>query len=80
MHLSGGRKMIEELVEVKKRTKIIGVSMLTSLDKNDLKDFGISCTEELYIENLMKVGVSSKIDGIVTSANEVKNLKKNLTN
>ena len=76
VHLSGGRKMIEELVEVKKRTKIIGVSMLTSLDKNDLKDFGISCTEELYIENLMKVGVSSKIDGIVTSANEVKKLKE----
>lgn len=76
VHLSGGRKMIEELVEVKKTTKIIGVSMLTSLDKNDLKDFGISCTEELYIENLMKVGVSSKIDGIVTSANEVKKLKE----
>ncbi len=76
VHLSGGRKMIEELAEVKKKTKIIGVSMLTSLDKNDLKEFGISSAENLFVENMVKIGVSSKIDGIVASAREVKRLKE----
>ena len=35
--------MIEDIAEVKQNIKIIGVSMLTSLNKNDLVDFGLKC-------------------------------------
>ena len=38
VHLSGGLKMLEEVIDIKKKTKIIGVSMLTNLDEYDLKE------------------------------------------
>jgi len=76
VHLSGGYKMIEILQDVKKKTKIIGVSFLTSLDGEDLKNMGINMNASEYVENLVKIGVNAGIDGVVSSANEVENLKK----
>ena len=76
IHLNGGKRMIEELIKYKKKTKLIGVSMLTSLDQNDLKKTGVMCDEVSYIEKLVKIGVSSGIDGVVSSPKEVKVLRK----
>ena len=76
VHLNGGKKMIEGIAEVKQNIKIIGVSMLTSLNKNDLVDFGLKCNIKQYVENLVKVGSFSKIDGVVVSPKEVKELSK----
>ena len=72
--------MIEDIAEVKQNIKIIGVSMLTSLNKNDLVDFGLKCNIEQYVENLVKVGFFSKIDGVVVSPKEVKELSKKFKN
>ena len=76
VHLSGGTRMINELIKYKKKTKLIGVSMLTSLDRSDLKKSGIMCDEISYVEKLVKNGVSSGIDGVVSSPQEVKLLRK----
>ncbi|MEE2694833.1 MAG: orotidine-5'-phosphate decarboxylase [Pseudomonadota bacterium] len=78
VHLNGGSKMISELVAIKKNTKILGVSMLTSLDKNDLEDFGLRINEKKYVENLAKIGIKAGIDGLVSSAHEVPFLKKRI--
>ena len=48
--------MIEGLIKYKKKTKLIGVSMLTSLDQNDLKESGVMCDEISYVEKLVKIG------------------------
>jgi orotidine-5'-phosphate decarboxylase len=76
VHLSGGYKMIEVLNDIKKHTKIIGVSLLTSLDNEDLKNMGINLDPNEFVEHLVKIGVNAGIDGIVSSAEEVNNLKK----
>ena len=76
VHLSGGYKMIEVLKDIKKDTKIIGVSLLTSLDNEDLKNMGINLDPNKFVEHLVKIGVNAGIDGIVSSAEEVNNLKK----
>ena len=76
VHLSGGYRMIEVLQDIKKQTKIIGVSLLTSLDNEDLKNMGISLKSNEFVEHLVKIGVNAGIDGIVSSAQEVDNLKK----
>ena len=76
VHLSGGYKMIEILQDIKKQTKIIGVSLLTSLDNEDLKNMGINLKSNEFVEHLVKIGVNAGIDGIVSSAQEVDNLKK----
>ena len=80
VHLSGGYKMLEELKDIKKDTKIIGVSMLTSLDDEELKKMGYNIGQKIFIENLVKSGVEAGIDGIVSSPREVKELKKNYKN
>ena len=50
--------------------------MLTSLNENDLINMGINCGVKKYIDKLVNLGINSGIDGIVTSANEVKDLRK----
>ena len=44
--------------------------MLTSLNKNDLKGFGILCSEKSYVQNLVNVAVKSGLDGVVSSSKE----------
>ena len=80
VHLNGGKRMIEDIAKVKQNIKIIGVSMLTSLNKSDLEDFGLECNIEQYIENLVKIGSFSKIDGVVVSPVELKELRRKFKN
>ena len=72
VHLSGGYKMLAELKDITKETKIIGVSMLTSLNDEDLTKMGYNIGQEKFVENLVKTGVEAGIDGIVSSPREVK--------
>ena len=62
---------------MKNETKIIGVSMLTSLDDKDLENMGYNFGQKEFIHNLVRTGVRAGIDGIVSSPKEVKELKKN---
>ncbi len=78
VHLSGGHSMIKELQSVKRNTKILGVSVLTSLDKSDLKQFGLNIDILDYVQNLAHIGINAGIDGLISSALELKNLKKHI--
>lgn len=80
IHLSGGLRMVKEVVSIKNNTKILGISMLTSLDNSDLRSFGYNFSNLDYVENLAKIGEKAGIDGLVSSANEIPHLKKNLNN
>jgi orotidine-5'-phosphate decarboxylase len=80
IHLSGGKEMIEEALKARDqflpKTKILGVSFLTSLDNKNLHEvFGIELND-LAFERLFKLASLTKIDGIVCSPNEVNLLKK----
>ncbi len=78
VHITGGYAMLKELIAVKKKIKILGVSMLTSLDESDLKSFGIKLSNIKYVEKLCSLGIKAGIDGLVSSAREVNNLKKKI--
>ena len=72
VHLSGGEKMLRKAMLAGKsiNTKVIGVSMLTSLEEEDsLTLFGN--TVEDQIKNLFKIAVKVNIDGIVCSPHEL---------
>lgn len=79
IHLSGGKEMIEESVSAIKsksnKTILIGVSLLTSLDNDNLKDIGFKHNAEDLVINLAKMGNESKIDGVVCSINDVSGIK-----
>lgn len=78
VHITGGLRMLQELIAVKQKIKILGVSMLTSLDQSDLKSFGIRLNNDEYVEKLCLLGIKAGIDGLVSSASEVRNLKKKI--
>jgi orotidine-5'-phosphate decarboxylase len=72
VHLSGGEEMIGKAMLAGKsiNTKVIGVSMLTSLEEEDsLILFGNKLEDQ--ISNLFKIAVKVNIDGIVCSPHEL---------
>ena len=75
IHLQGGRDMIEAALESSSKTKIIGVSVLTSLNDKDMNEMHGSSFNDQF-GRLMKLAESTKIDGIVCSPQEVKLVKK----
>ena len=82
IHLLGGEEMIQAASEAREHTKsethLIGVTVLTSLDENNIRNMGFS----IQISELVKIlSISAKknnIDGVVCSVTEVPKIKENL--
>jgi orotidine-5'-phosphate decarboxylase len=76
VHASGGRAMLEAAkAAAPAATKVVGVTVLTSLDENDLVQAGIRGTPAEQVERLVAVARDSGIDGIVCSGAEVARAK-----
>jgi len=74
VHLNGGMSMLEAASSEKANIKILGVSILTSLSKEDI--FEITDTNfDVYFNNLISIASSSNVDGVVCSPNELDRLK-----
>ena len=70
IHLQGGMEMIAAANAAKGNTKILGVSLLTSLDESDtqmLYNNNFNC----QFNNLINVAEKSEVDGIVCSSKEL---------
>ena len=74
VHLSGGISMLEAASLEKGNIRILGVSILTSLSKEEI--FEITDTNfDVYFNNLISIASSSNVDGVVCSPNELDRLK-----
>ena len=72
VHAAGGRAMLEEAkAAAPDKTKVVAVTVLTSLDADDLKSVGIASQPEQQVERLAKLARESGLDGIVCSGAEV---------
>ena len=77
VHTAGGRAMMEEAkAAVSEHTKLVGVTVLTSLSSDDLKNCGISDPLREQVAKLAKLADVSGLDGIVCSGHEVKSARK----
>jgi orotidine-5'-phosphate decarboxylase len=77
VHASGGRAMMEDAkAAAANGTKVVGVTMLTSLDTNDLAKTGIYGSEETQVMRLAELAHEAGLDGIVCSGHEVARVKK----
>ena len=76
IHLQGGLEMIKAAIEAKKQTKLIGVSLLTSLDTTDTELMYGNQLHDQFIK-LLKVAEQSEIDGIVCSPKELQSITTN---
>lgn len=73
VHAAGGRAMMEEAkAAAGVHTKVIGVSVLTSLDAPDLEECGITGSPHDQVVRLTQLARASGLDGIVCSGQEVK--------
>ena len=70
IHLQGGRDMIQAANQVKGDTKILGVSLLTSLDDSDTRELYNNDFEKQF-NNLINLATETKVDGIVCSSQEL---------
>ena len=70
IHLQGGRDMIQAANQVKGDTKILGVSLLTSLDDSDTRELYNNDFEQQF-NNLINLATETKVDGIVCSSQEL---------
>ena len=75
IHLSGGDEMQKISSNFKINTKILGVSILTSLDSKQAKKYYNNNIEEL-VSNFAKNALINKLDGIVCSPQEIATVKK----
>ncbi len=72
IHASGGRAMMEDAkAAAGSHTKVVGVTLLTSLDQRDMDKIGYSGSPHDQVERLANLSAEAGLDGIVCSGNEV---------
>ena len=81
IHLLGGEEMIQAAREAKEHIKsealLIGVSVLTSLSEDHIRNMGFNMQISELVKNLSISAKQNNIDGVVCSAQEVSEIKKN---
>lgn len=86
VHASGGRKMMEAALEGARpagtgggdeaRPKVLAVTILTSLEVQDLQELGVSGTPVETVVRLARLAQSAGLDGVVASAREISALRQ----
>lgn len=72
VHASGGRAMLEEAVAAAEgRLLLLGVTVLTSLDDDDLASLGVEATASEHVVRLAELALSAGAGGLVCSPLEV---------
>lgn len=77
VHAAGGKAMmIAAKAAAPSGTKVVGVTVLTSLDKDDLASVGVRSSPETQVERLADLARESGLDGIVCSGAEIAAVRK----
>lgn len=77
VHAAGGRAMLEDAkAAAGVNTKVVAVTVLTSLDNGDLLDIGVGGKAHDQVARLADLAHSAGLDGIVCSGEEVALVKK----
>jgi len=83
VHALGGRKMmqaaksaLDELTDIERKPLLIAVTILTSMEQEDLAEIGLRGSPEENVLRLAKLAEDSGLDGVVCSAQEAQPLRK----
>ena len=73
VHACGGRAMMEDAkAAAGENTKVVGVTMLTSLDARDIEAMGVKGSPEDHVRRLAELAQKAGLDGVVCSGHEIK--------
>jgi len=75
-HINGGYKMLKKIKKKSKKIKILGITVLTSIDNSSLKEIGFNSKIKDIVIKQAKLAKKAGIDGIVCSPWEVPYIKK----
>ncbi len=76
IHISSGLEALKAAKKVSGKIKLIGVTVLTSLDNKALKEIGFNKNVKKIVLHQAKLANKAKLDAIVCSAQEVKIVRK----
>ena len=76
IHISSGLRALRAAKKVASKTKLVGVTILTSLDNKTVKEIGFDKSLKKIVLSQAKLASKAKLDAIVCSAKEVGIVKK----
>ena len=76
IHISSGLEALKAAKEASGRTKLAGVTVLTSLDNKSLKEIGFNKDVKKLVYQQARLANKARLDAIVCSAQEVQIVKK----
>ena len=76
IHISSGLNALKAAKKVCGKTKLVGVTILTSLNNKSLKEIGFNDDIKKIVVKQAKIANKANLDAIVCSAKEVKIVKK----
>ena len=76
IHVSSGLNALKAAKRVSGKIKLVGVTILTSLDKKSLREIGFTKNLKKLIYHQAKLAKKAKLDAIVCSAQEAPIVKK----
>ena len=76
IHISSGLKALKVAKKFAGKTKLIGVTILTSLDNKSLKEIGFDKNVKQLVVDQAKLANKAKLDAIVCSPHEIKLVRK----
>ena len=76
IHISSGLEALKAAKKASGKTKLVGVTILTSLDNKALKEIGFNRDVKKLVYHQAKLANKAKLDAIVCSAQEVKIVRK----
>jgi orotidine-5'-phosphate decarboxylase len=77
VHAAGGRAMMEDAkAAAPSGTKVVGVTVLTSLDEEDLGAIGVNGRSRTQVERLALLAREAGLDGVVCSGAEIGVVRK----
>ncbi len=76
IHISGGDDMMKISSSSKKNTKILGVSILTSMDSNQTEKYYNKKNVSKLVKKFTLAAKKNNLDGVVCSPKEIKDIRK----
>ena len=76
IHISSGLSALKAVKKVARSTKIIGVTILTSLTNKSLKEIGFDKNVKKIVLNQARLAAKANLDALVCSPLEIKIVKK----
>jgi len=78
IHISGGGEMMKASILKNSKTKVLGVSVLTSLDDQQALKYYKEKNIKTLVKKFVKFAKKQKLDGIVCSPREIKYVRKEI--